>query len=120
MSLKINVLGTEYTVNYYDYDELPIFEERSIDGYQDDFLKEIAIVNIKTYPGFENETDEYCKLHERHTLRHEIVHAFLTESGLSDSSAQLAVPWSKNEEMVDWIAIQFPKIMKVFEEADCL
>ena len=34
-------------------------------------------------------------------IRHELVHAFLFESGLSVNS------WADNEEIVDWIAIQF-------------
>lgn len=118
--MKINILGTEYTVNKYDYNDLPIFAERSISGYQDDVSKEIALVNMKTYPGFEGESEEYCKSYMRYTLRHEIVHAFLSESGLSDSSFQYTGGWAKNEEMVDWIALQFPKLLKVFEEADAL
>ena len=75
--MKVNILGTEYTILIKKYDE----EE---------------------------------------TLRHEIVHAFLNESGLMDSTFAYDGGWSKNEEMVDWLAIQIPKIHKVFEEAGCL
>jgi len=28
--------------------------------------------------------------------------------------------WARHEEMVDWIAIQFPKIMKAFQEVGAL
>lgn len=28
--------------------------------------------------------------------------------------------WAKNEEIVDWIALQFPKLLKAFKEADCI
>ena len=52
-------------------------------------------------------------------LRHEIIHAFLNESGLSDSSNSVEA-WAKNEEMVDWFAIQSPKIFKVFQDLDIL
>jgi len=48
-------------------------------------------------------------------IRHELIHAFLFKSGL-DACAE----WARNEEMVDWLAIQFPKLMKAFQEADCL
>ena len=44
------------------------------------------------------------------------MHAFLNESGLSDSSNQYGGAWAKNEEMVDWFAIQSPKIFKVYSE----
>ena len=53
-------------------------------------------------------------------LRHEIVHAFFNESGLMDSSLQYSGGWAKNEEMVDWIASQFNKIMECFKAAGCL
>lgn len=48
------------------------------------------------------------------TLRHEIIHAFLNESGLSDSASIPSGAWAKHEEMVDWFAIQTPKIFAVF------
>lgn len=59
---------------------------------------------------------EHCK---KQVLRHEIVHAFLYESGL-DGSTWKTHGWAVNEEMVDWIAIQFPKILKAFQECNCL
>ena len=37
------------------------------------------------------------------------------ESGL-DSNSNSADSWATNEEMVDWFAIQSPKIFKVFNE----
>lgn len=40
----------------------------------------------------------------------------MNESGLSDSSNQYGGAWAKNEEMVDWFAIQSPKIFKVYSE----
>lgn len=63
----------------------------------------------------EEEKDSYAKS----CLRHEIVHAFLNESGLKESASKCDI-WSKNEEMVDWIAIQFPKILKVYEQLKIL
>ena len=50
---------------------------------------------------------EYKKV----VIRHELIHAFLFESGLDAAS------WAMNEEMVDWFALQAPKLMKAFEEA---
>jgi len=118
--VKVNVLGAEYEINRYKYHDKPIFEKRGIDGYCDSVLKEIAYVDLCTYPGYEDETDEYRKLIEKQTLRHEITHAFLNESGLQDSSGSPTAGWAKNEEMVDWIALQFPRMLMAFQEADCL
>ena len=50
----------------------------------------------------------------------EVCFAFFNESGLASSSFGIEGPWAKNEEMVDWIALQGPKIYKVWEEAGAL
>ncbi len=47
------------------------------------------------------------------TLRHEILHAYLFESGLDWSSRDIE-SWATNEEMIDWIALQFPKILDTY------
>lgn len=117
---KIDVLGTEYSIAMWAYDEKPIFKNKSIDGYCDSISKEIAICDMKTYPGYEEETTAYCNQVEKQVLRHEIVHAFFNESGLQDSCLQYSGGWAKNEEMVDWIALQFPKLLNAFKEADAL
>lgn len=118
--LKVNILGTEYAITKYNYKDLTIFEKKGINGYCDNTTKDIVICNMVTYPGFEDETEEYCKLVEKETLRHEIVHAFLNESGLRESSGKPVEGWATNEEMVDWIALQFPKMLKAFSETNCL
>ena len=51
----------------------------------------------------------------RKNKRHEIIHAFLFESGLAENSE-----WAQNEEMVDFFAIQFPKLMEAFKNADAI
>ena len=56
------------------------------------------------------------EVYRKRTLRHEIMHAFLNESGLSDSSNQHGSAWAKNEEMVDWLAIQWHKIDEVYKQ----
>ena len=55
------------------------------------------------------------ELQEQKNHRHEIVHAFLFESGLAENSE-----WAQNEEMVDWIAKQGPKLIKAWQEAGAL
>jgi hypothetical protein len=55
---------------------------------------------------------------EKTTLRHEIIHAFIAESGLRGSSLDVS-HWALNEEMVDWFALQLPKMLSVFELLDC-
>ena len=117
--MKIDVLGTLYEILYKNYEDDPEFSERTIDGYCDSIEKQIVICRMKTFPAWGNNTEEYCKRYEKLVLRHEIIHAFLNESGLQDSSS-FCQAWAKNEEMIDWIAIQLPKIVKVMKEVDCI
>lgn len=112
----ILILGTEYTIEKKMYSEEPEFEKRHIDGYCDGQLKRIVYCDMSTYKGFENESSNYIRACEKVTLRHEIVHAFLNESGLMENTAVCSEGWSQNEEMVDWIAIQFPKILAVYQQ----
>lgn len=118
--MKINVLGTEYEIIYKRHDELRIFEDQGIQAYCDAIKKKIIVGKIRTFPGYEQETVDYCIKCEEETLRHEIVHAFLNESGLQASSCVPKDGWARNEEMVDWIALQFPKMLEAMKAAGCL
>jgi hypothetical protein len=117
--MKVNVLGTEYEIQRKDYAEDPDFKKRESVGYCDSLLKIIVVCNMLTYPGYEDEPAEAITLAEKEILRHEIIHAFFRESGLWNNSGTVDA-WATNEEMVDWIALQFPKILKAFQETDCL
>ena len=54
----------------------------------------------------------------RTMLRHEILHAFLFESGLHNNFSH--PEWGHDETMIDWVAVQFPKILEAFKQVDCL
>lgn len=118
--MTVNILGTEYTVTVKKYDEDEAFERRSIDGYCDGLTKNIVVCDMTTYKGWEHEPQETIEAAQKQTLRHEIVHAFFDESGLGDSSFRVDCAWSQNEEMVDWFALQGPKIYKAWQEAGAL
>ena len=60
-------------------------------------------------PGAKADLEHY----KRKVIRHELLHAVLFESGLSCNS------WGENEEIVDWFAIQFPKLEALFQQAGC-
>lgn len=105
----INVLGTEIKVLFREEKQDPKLEE--LGGYFDS-TENLIVVKIA-----EKDTMSVGNLenHQKKVLRHEIIHAFLHESGL-DWSAAATESWATNEEMVDWFAIQSPKIFKVFRE----
>lgn len=108
-SRTINVLGTDIRVVFREEKQDPKLEE--LGGYFD-HSESLIVVKIP-----EKDTMSIGNLenHQKKVLRHEIVHAFLHESGL-DWSASPSDCWATNEEMVDWFAIQSPKIFKVFRE----
>lgn len=103
MTKHINILGSTWTVTPEE------MKDNNYDGLADLSTKEIRIRMDNT-----NEVGDFEALVKKQT-RHEIIHAFLYESGLSFNS-----DWAVNEELVDWIAIQFPKIAEVYEKLGCM
>lgn len=110
--MKIDILGTEYTLIVSQESEEPRLKE--CDGLCDETIKQLL---VDSYSEFRD--DPTCKknlaVQIRKNKRHEIIHAFLFEGGLAENSY-----WAQNEEMVDFFAMQFPKLWKAFEQADAL
>ena len=108
-NMTINILGTEYTIiecGKHEDDYL-----NRCDGYCDKTSKKI-VVGLK-----ENDCElEDFGAYRKKVMRHEIIHAFLFESGLGENWEHQV---GHDETYVDWIAMQFPKIMKAYEEAGC-
>ena len=110
--MKVNVLGEPYTIDIIPAETDPKLEEDH-DGYCDTSEKRCVIDDLSEAENDRNATGD-LKSYRKQVIRHELLHAFLFESGLDVNS------WAYNEELVDWIAIQFPKIAKAFDEADCM
>ena len=117
---KINVLGTEYTIEVVKISECEELKENKWCGSCDKFSHKILIGDASEVEFFGKLNEEEQKHCMKQTMRHEIVHAFLNESGLQGSSLFYDNGWATNEEMIDWFALQFPKMLKIFEEAECL
>ena len=117
--MKVNVLGTTYTIERKTYEEFDDFKKYGWVACCDEVLKLITIGRMDTFPNIENEPKEFIDKLEKQNLRHELIHAFLNESGLSSNASQ-SESWAKNEEMVDWFAIQSPKIFNLFKELKLL
>lgn len=104
----INILGTDYKIkencNVDDYTPL-----QDNEAYTDFTTKEIIIGEYgKEYNSVKN-----LEYHIKKVKRHEIIHALLYESGLDCNT-----DWATNEEIVDWIAMQYPKMKKIFSKLD--
>ncbi len=107
--MTINILGTKYTI--YELTPQQDTELYECDGYCDKTLKRIVI----------SKKSADCNLgdfevYRRKILRHEIIHAFLFESGLHENFAH---QMGHDETYVDWIAAQYPKIKRAFIQAGC-
>ena len=114
---KINILNTEYSLFYRDLKDDDKLED--MEGYADLYEKIIVIGNIEQRDYFKNESETKIRKIKNKVLRHEILHAFLFESGL-DCNSNKSYAWAENEEMVDWFAIQSPKLFKIYKELDIL
>lgn len=114
---KIDILGSIYTVYFVDKfpERLEEFEDNA-DGLCNRYNKEIFVKQCQD-KDITKEGKERC---EKTTLRHELFHAYLSESGLSANASHCYTSWAENEEMVEWFAIQAPKIFKTFQEVGCI
>ena len=109
---KVDILGSEWSVKFGNKKQYPSLT--NADGYADLSTREIVVDDMVASQG-QIGVKADLKSHQKQVIRHEIIHAFLMESGL-DSNSNSADSWAANEEMVDWFAIQSPKIFKVFNE----
>lgn len=116
----INVLGTKYRIETHKVSEDSYLEENKLSGYCGEDSKLIVIADMSEGKYFSGMDELEREAYRKRVLRHEIMHAFLNESGLSDSSNQYGGAWAKNDEMVDWFAIQSPKIFKIYSELGLL
>ena len=110
--MKVNILGTEYEVVIDAPDEMLPPDS---DGAMDHSIKRIALAKLEANERTIKDLDAYRKK----VLRHEIIHAFLYESGMWNNSGSTEC-WGMDETITDWFAIQSPKRFKVFEKAGCL
>lgn len=110
--VNITILGTEYIIERRSIaDDIKLQEA---DGYCDTNLKLIVVQDIEDFKDDTNSKGN-LEITEMKVLRHELIHAFLYESGLCEQSY-----WAVNEEMIDYFAIQFPKLVRVMNDLTLL
>ena len=104
MGQFVNVLGSRYSVKTNN-------EAVTFDGSCSFYTKEIELRPCEKM--LDSDSDEKARQSRyKEVIRHELVHAFLFESGLDE--------YARNEQLVDWIAVQVPKMNAVFEELNAL
>lgn len=110
-SKRVNILGVNYTVRYVG-PENKIITRKGAVGYTNPRLRVILVLDTRQSDAYTYLVDHLASATE--TMRHEVIHAFLDQSGLGGNSMPTDA-WACNEEMVDWFAIQWPKIQLVID-----
>lgn len=119
MKPYVDILGTRYRIEIHKYENDKFLSERKLDGYCSEWEKLIVIADM-TGSMFNDLNEREKENLTKVTLRHEILHGFLSESGLSASACQYDGAWAKNEEMIDWFAVQFPKLLEAYKWCECI
>ena len=109
--MKVKILGTTYTIKEKDKNQDPLLER--CDGYCDKTTHTIVVLKSSDV----NELGDFEE-YKKKVKRHEIIHAFLFESGLHENFQHSE--WGHDETTVDWFASQFPKMVEAFKKVGCL
>lgn len=105
--IKVPVLGTNYLVRCVDAKDMPSWFFENCKGYCDHTAKVITVENLIAKKDDYNDALADIEDVTNQAVRHELLHAFLRESGLGDET-------DFNEIVIDWFALQAPKIFKAF------
>ena len=108
----VSVLGEEYTIHYLNPEDDATLNH--CQGYTDESTRKIVVRRDLADHDDPMNVSDWSAIRKA-TTRHEIVHAFFFESGLGCES-----DYAQNEELVDWIARQGPKLYRAWAEAGAL
>ena len=103
----VEILGTPWMVQISTEEDEPRLKD--CDGFADKTTHVISIQDMPDNCSLGNPL-EYVKK----VIRHEVIHAFMFESGLAENWEHKEM--GQEELTVDWMAIQFPKIQNVIEQ----
>lgn len=84
---------------------------KNCDGYTDFSIKRIVVADFEK----DESSVEDLEWYKKKVLRHELVHAFIHESGLAENCS-----WARDEVLTDWVTMQFEKMLGVFIELNCI
>ncbi len=109
-----DVLGSKWTLWFEDESSSPRYQKHN--GWCDNSTKQCHVCyRTKNEMMPENPYEFYNSI-----ARHEIIHAFLYESGIVNAAIIRTNKWCKDEMMIDWMAAQMPKIYEVFKQLNIM
>lgn len=100
----VNILGTEYSLEF-------DLSSKEADGEARAYEKKIRIRPVENMLD-DDATEEARKMRQKEVVRHELFHSILYEAGADE--------YSRDEKLIDVLAVLSPKIFKVFQELDIL
>ena len=110
--MKLDILGAEWEL--VERSESEDTNLLGCDGYCDWTTKTMVLEREM------NGSLGFMEKYVQKVKRHEIVHAFLFESGLGDCTHINNGSWAKDEEIVDWFATQGLKIYEAWRKAGAI
>jgi hypothetical protein len=109
-SVGVSILGTEYILHICPSSKDKRFEELNCAGFCDESTHELFVSNLTDPKEKVSVSDSmYCI---RVAIRHEMVHAFLYESGLGSDWEHKE--FGHEETTVDWIARKLPAMYEAY------
>ena len=108
----VEILGTSYAIKECSPEEDTFLE--NCDGYCDKTSKVICVTKRKP-----EHNDDIFEAYRNKVMRHEIIHAFMHESGLQENFEH-PNRFGHDETTIDWFAVQLPKMINVFNKVGCL
>lgn len=112
-TVTVDVLGTEYRV-WLDVSKGSDPKMATCDGYCDYSSKRIVVCNDE-----DSDLEDFAE-YRKDCIRHELVHAFMFESGIGGCHKWDVPGETHPEAMVEWIAMMFPKMADAFKKVGAL
>lgn len=109
--ISVCILGAVYTLHIWPETADPRFEELNCSGFCDQTTRELFVSNLVSSNKKPTVADVRYTI--RHAIKHEMVHAFMFESGLGEDWVHAEC--GQEETTVDWIARQLEKIHDTYE-----
>lgn len=106
--MKISILGQEYELRLLSEEEFPKLVSAQASGLAELYNKQLIINKDDTIA--DKETFDNLKGYTDKVIRHEIIHAYFHEAGLTD--------YCNDEKLVDWLALQIPKIANTVSQVE--
>ena len=116
LTIGVRICGEKYTIKLMQRpNNIRTTEYTEVAGASNSFLNEIEIYNIRSLAKKCQKIELHRYINE--TVRHEVMHAFLHETGINEQINEINY---KMENAVEWFAVIAPKVFQVFDKLDVL